>query len=182
MSDPFEALGADADLARAERAWRDELRAEAEEYEALAAKDLARSRRLVDVAVALCHRGDVVEATVVGAAFRGQVTYAAGDLACIATATSEVDVCLTAPLLLRVVERARRGGRPLGRGAAGFTARLAEYEASGERLLLGLVPRGQELDGRIEAVAVDHVLLAPAEGEVIHVAAAAVGWVRRPRS
>lgn len=182
MSDPFEALSADEDLARAERAWRDELRAEAEEYEALAAKDLARSRRLVDVAAALCHRGDVVEVTAVGAVFRGEVTDAAGDLACITTATGEVDLCLTAPLLLRVVERARRGGRPLGRGAAGFRARLAEYEASGEQVLLGLLPAGQELAGRIDAVALDHVLLSPTGGEVVYVAAAAVAWVRRPRS
>jgi len=180
MTDPFEALRADADLVRAEQAWRDELRAEAEEYEALAARDLARSRSLVDVAIALCHRGDVVEVSLAGATFRGEVTYAAGDLACLSTAAGEVDVRLGAPLLLRVVQRTRRGGRPLGRGPSSFTARLAEYEATGERLLVGLLPTGAELDGRVAAVAVDHVLLDTAHGDAVHVAATAVGWVRRP--
>jgi hypothetical protein len=122
----------------------------------------------------------VVEVELAGARFRGEVTYAAGDLACLATATGAVDVRLGAPVLLRVVQRNRRGGRPLGRGPSSFTARLAEYEATGERLLLGLTPSGAELDGRVDAVAVDHVVLRP-EGEepVVHVAAAALGWVRR---
>lgn len=167
----------DPELAELGQAFRDELRAEAQAYEALAAKDLLRRRSLVEVAVELLHRGDRVTALAGSATFTGVVSYAAGDLACLETAAGPVDVRLGGALALRVVERVRSGGRPLGRGPAGFTARLHEHEAAGTSLELGCVAIG-DLRGRIEAVAADHVVLVDAEGRRCFVALAALAWVR----
>lgn len=177
--DPLEDLRRDPDLARTGAYVRAELRAEAEEYEALAAKDLARSRTLRDVAMSACHRGDLVEVLVASGRFVGRVVAAAGDLASLETATEAVDVWLRAPLALRVVERARSGGRSTGGGAASFKARLAEHEASGVPLVVGTrLPPG-ELHGVIAAVAVDHVVLED-RGTARHVALAAVDLVHHP--
>lgn len=179
--DPLADLRRDPDLARTGAYVRAELRAEAEEYEALAAKDLARSRTLRDLALSWCHRGDTVEAVTACGRFVGHVVYAAGDLASMATATEAVDLSLRAPLALRVVERARSGGQGTGRGAASFKARLAEHEASGVPLVLGTrIPPG-DLHGVLAAVAVDHVVLDD-RGTVHHVALAAIDLARRPRS
>lgn len=178
--DPLEDLRRDPDLARTGAFVRAELRAEAEEYEALAAKDLARSRTLRDVALSWCHRGDTVEAVSASGRFVGRVVYAAGDLATMETATHVVDLWLRAPLAMRVVERARSGGRGTGRGASSFKARLAEHEASGVPVVVGTrVPPG-ELHGVLSAIAVDHLVLAD-QGAVRHVALAAVDLVRHRR-
>lgn len=177
--DPLEDLRRDPDLARMGAFVRAELRAEAEEYEALAAKDLARSRTLRDVTLSWCHRGDVVDAVTASGRFVGRVVYAAGDLTCMETATEAVDLWLRAPIVLRVVERARSGGQGTGRGASGFKARLAEHEASGVPLVLGTrLPPG-DLHGVLAAVAVDHVVLDD-RGTVHHVGLAAIDLVRRP--
>jgi hypothetical protein len=167
----------DPDLVRLGQVFRDELRAEAQAYEALAAKDLLRRRSLPDVARELVHRGDRVQALTGSTTFAGVVTYAAGDLVCLRTPAGAVDLRLTGPLALRVVERVRTGGLPTGRGPAGFTARLHEHEASGVLLELGCPSLG-DLRGRIEAVAVDHVVLREADGQRCFVALRALAWVR----
>lgn len=180
MSDPFERLRSDPDLARAASEVRAELRAEAEEYEALAARDLVRSRTLRDVALLACHRGDTVEVVTAGGRVVGTVVYAAGDLACLETATEAVDVWLRAPVGLRVVERARAGGRGSGRGAESFRARLSEHEAARVPLTLSTRLPGGEIAGVVEAVAVDHLVLR--DGEQVHyVGLAAIDLARRPR-
>ena len=180
-SDPFEEWGADPDFERLGWHLRAELRAEAEEYERLAAVDALRGRRLGDVALELLHRGDVVAVDLAGRSFTGAVVYTAGDLLCVRGAGSVVDVNLEAPLSLRVVERVRRGGAGRSGGPPGFKARLFEHEAGGGTVTLGTRLVVGELSGRIDAVAVDHVLLLDADGAPWHVALTAVDFVRRPR-
>jgi hypothetical protein len=169
--------GDDADLARLGQAFDDELRAEAEEYEALAAKDLLRRRDLGAVARELLHRGDRVAVTSGGRTFTGVVVHAAGDLACLETAGGVVDVRLGGPVAIRVVEVVRTGGLPSGRGAGSFVARLHEHEAAGVTVELGCAALDSEPRGRLAAVASDHVVL-DAESGRSYVALAAIGWAR----
>ncbi len=68
--------------------------------------------------------------------------------------------------LLRVVQRVREGGQPPGRGARTFCARLTEHEVAG--IPLQLLVRGEGVvEGTIDAVAVDHVLLRTRHGTVL---------------
>jgi hypothetical protein len=167
----------DPELAVLGHAFHDELRAEAEADEALAAKHLLRRRGLADVALELLHRGDRVTAAVAGMSFTGIVRYAAGDLACLRTARTEVDLRLSAGVVLRVVEPVRGGGQPRGRGPASFVARLHEHEAGGRAVELGgpALPGG--LAGRIEAVGGDHLVLTEPDGRRAYVGLVAVAYV-----
>jgi hypothetical protein len=169
------------ELARLDRAMRAELRAEAEAYEELAATGLLRERRLADVALELLSRGDVVAVAFAGVTFTGTLTHAAGDLACVRTALADVDVHLGAPLVLRVVERTRAGGRSRRRDPASFGARLREHEASGALVGLGTT-MGAALRGRVGAVAVDHVVVDEVGGGRCFVARSALAYVARSRS
>jgi hypothetical protein len=168
----------DPELARLGAAFRAELRAEAEAYEALAAKDLLRRRNLTDVALELVHRGDRVAALVGGMTFTGVVGYASGDLACLRTTGGDVDLRLTGPIGLRVVEPVRSGGLPRGVGPASFTARLHEHEAAGVELELGCLHQPAALRGRLAAVGADHVVLLEPTGQRCYVALAAIVWAR----
>lgn len=170
----------DPDLARLERLWHAERRAEAAEYERLAALDLERNRRLTDVARELCHRGDVVAVTAGGRTFTGTVVAAVGDLARIRSPAAEVDLNLAAPVHLRVVERVREGGTVPVAGAESFRARLAEHEAAGEVVELAVTRPGGTIVARIRAASLDHVVL-EADGQVSYLSIAAVEAVVRPR-
>jgi hypothetical protein len=167
----------DPDLARLGQEFRDELRAEAEEYEQLAAKDHLRGRRLVDVAMELVHRGDRVAVTIGEQRLTGVVTYAAGDLACVRTPAGDVDLNLAAPLAVQVVERVRSGGAARGRGPSSFVARLHEHEAGFVPVELGCPLLPADLRGRIVAVGADHVVL-DADGQTWFVATSAITYVR----
>lgn len=174
----FSQWSRDPDLAGAAAHYRAELRAEAAEYEALAARDRLRDRSLGEVAVELLARGDVVAIALPGRSFTGTLRHAAGDLACLRTAAGEdVDVCLTGVLALRVVEAVRDGGRSRGPGAASFTARLAEHEAAATIVEVGArVPDGGVV-GRIEAASHDHVVVACPDGARWFVARRAIDYV-----
>jgi hypothetical protein len=176
-SDPFEEWGADPDFERLGWHLRAELRAEAEEYERLAAVDALRGRRLGDVALELLHRGDVVAVDLAGRSFTGAVVYTAGDLLCVRGAGSVVDVNLEAPLSLRVVERVRRGGAGRSGGPPGFKARLFEHEAAGTLVEIGCRLPVADLSGRIRAVAVDHLVVDQAGGDRRYVALRAIDYV-----
>ena len=139
--------------------FRDELRAEAEAYEELAARDHLRGRDLAGVALELLHRGDVGAAAVGARTVTGAVTYAAGDLLCLRTPSAELDLALHGPVALHVVEQVRSGGRPRGPGPGSFKARLAEHEHAGSELEVGCPALGVDLRGRIAAVAPDHLVL-----------------------
>ncbi len=167
----------DHELAQLGQAFRDELRAEAEAYEALAAKALLRGRTLAEVAVELLHRGDRVAVRCGDEVFTGEVIDAVGDLVRIRLAVGAVDVDLAGVTSIRVVERVRSGGRGRGGGATSFTARLHEHEAARVSVELGgaTLP---SIQGRIEAVATDHVVLTEPGGQRVYLRRGAIGWVR----
>lgn len=172
----------DPELEALDRRFRDELRAEAEEYERLAAKDLLRSRDLSAVALELLHRGDVVGLVVGDRPFLGTVTYAARGLLCLRTATQEVDVSLTGPLAIQVVERVRDGGQGRARGAGSFVARLREHEMTRGTVELWCPGLAVELRGVVAAVAVDHVVFDTSGGQRWFVARSAIAAVVRQRA
>lgn len=157
-SDPFEELARDPQLRWADERYRAELRAEAEEYERLAAKDLLRGRTLQDAARDLSQRGDVVALVMDSRTLVGEIVFASSDLARLRTLNGDIDVNLNAVSVMRVVERVPHGG-VVSNGPTSFTARLYEHEASGDRLeLYTRLPTG-EVVGRIHAVAIDHVVV-----------------------
>lgn len=168
----------DPDLARLGQSFRDGLRAEAQEDEQLAAKDLLRARHLDDVALELLARGDRVEVVTGGLRLVGEVVHAARDLACVDTVSGVVDVHLAAPLAVRVIERVRSGGGPRARGASSFRARLAQHEAAGTPMELRCPALGLDVVGRLAAVGADHVVLDEAGGERTYLALAAIALVR----
>jgi hypothetical protein len=166
------------DLRRVERRMRAELRAEAEEYERLAALDLLRGRTLADVARELVGRGDVVAVTVGARTFVGPVVHAAADLACVRAAAEDVDVNLPATAAIRIVERSRSGGWR-GAGPDSFKARLFEHERGGAPVEVGWA--AERLVGVVRAVAVDHAVVDDADGRRWHLVTARIGYLASPR-
>jgi hypothetical protein len=178
MREPPIPAGDDPELARLGQAFRDEVRAEAQAYEALAAQDHLRRRRLADVALELLHRGDRVTVHLPGAAFSGEVVDAAANLCTLATAAGRVDLRLDAVLEIVVTAPSRSGGRSRAAGTSTFLARLREHEASGALVEVGAAER--LLEGRIAAVAEDHLVLDGTSGLRRYVALPAIAWVRVP--
>lgn len=166
------------DLGRVERRMRAELRAEAEEWERLAALDLLRGRTLADVARELVGRGDVVAVSAGARTFVGPVVHAAGDLACVRTTAEDIDVNLPATAAVRVVERSRSGGSPAA-GPDSFKARLFEHERGGDPVEVGWA--AERLLGVVRAVAVDHVVVDDADGHRWHLTTARIGYLASPR-
>jgi hypothetical protein len=178
MRDVFDYWAADPELRRLAAEMTAELRAEAEEYERLAALDALRSRRLPEVALELLHRGDVVAVEFAHRSFLGRALYAAGDLLCLRTHREDVDIRMEAPLGLRVVERVCAGGRSRGVGSPSFKARLFEHEASGAEVVIGCrLSVGSELTGRVHAVAVDHLVVEEMSGQRWYLSLRAIDYV-----
>lgn len=153
-----------------------ELRADAEETERLVALAARRRRTLGDVAAALLARGDRIEVDVPGRRFTGTVVHAGADLLRLRAAGGPVDVNLRGPVSLQVVERAAAGGSDRSDGAPSFRSRLSELELEGATVELGDGRDG--LVGRIDVVAVDHVVLVDRVGTERYVARAAITYVR----
>ena len=143
-----------------------EVRAEQADYEHMALQAERRARSLADVARELMVRGDVVEVRTGATALVGRIIHVGADLAVLRTVRGAVDLALPRAHRLRVVERARSGGTPPARGARTFRARLTEHEVSAVRLTI-LTADGEEVDGTVEAVAQDHVLVATRHGVVV---------------
>lgn len=141
------------------RRLRDEVRAEAEEVERLAATAAARARSLADVVADL--RGDTVHIAIGERAFTGTVVTSGRDYLTLTTAAGTVDVRLGGSSELHVVAR---GPAPAATPpvAPTFRARLLEHEVSGSEVDVGVVDRG-DIRGRIVAVAVDHLVLRDAD-------------------
>lgn len=183
MRDAFDYWADDPDLRRLAAEMAAELRAEAGEYERLAALDALRSRAVSEVALELLHRGDVVAVELARRSFVGTTIYAAGDLLCLRTRTEDVDIWLQAPLGLRVVEHVRSGGLSRGLGCASFKARLCEHEASGGEVVIGCRLSGNgELAGRVHAVAIDHLVIEAVSGQRWYVSLRAIDYVATRRS
>lgn len=187
--DELAGFGGDPDLSGAGASLREEWRAEEEEYGRAAAAQWTHRRRLVDVATELMHRGDTVAITTAGATFTGTVTYVAEDLVTLRTPAGRVDVhaalpttvgrdraLLPAPLVIRVVERARAGGLRPGPGVESFRARLHEYEADGREVVVGSSLVTEELRGLI-TLGRDHVHVRSRDGAETYLPTAWIAYV-----
>src|SRR5882672_11972194 len=127
------------DLEDVAAAIRSEIRLEAEEAEREAAVSAAMRRDVADVARELMAHGDTVAIDAGERVFVGQIMAVGSDVVSIDRGPGRVDVHLKALQRLRVVKRARSGGRRGARGgAASLRARLLELHVSGETIEAGV--------------------------------------------
>jgi hypothetical protein len=169
---------------------REEWRAEEEEWSRAAAAQWAHGRRLVDIARELMHRGDTVSVSTARSAFTGQVTHVGVDVLRLHTAGGLVDVHLAAltaggdggrhvrlpaPIVLRVLERARSGGRA-GAGPDTLRAGLLEYESDAVEVVVGSLLLEDELRGAI-TVGRDHLRVCDRDGGEAYLPLAWISWV-----
>jgi hypothetical protein len=164
---------------------REERRAEEEEYTRAAARQWARHRDLVDVVRELQHRGDTISVQVGDMVFVGVIDAIGRDYVRLRTEGGRVDLRLAAsasdgtpaPVLVRVVSRARHGGRRAEADAPTFRARLLEYDGDEIEAVVGAPTVGAELRGCL-TVGRDHVVVRDRDGEHTYVPLGCVAWVR----
>lgn len=180
----------DPDLSGTGAAMRAEWRADEEEYGRAALAQWGHQRRLTDITTELMHRGDTVAVTVVGATFTGTITYVGDDLVTVRTPVGRVDVhtalpvavagdrraLAPAPLVLRVVERAKAGGVRPGNETSGFRARLHEYEADATELVIGSALVPDEVRG-VVTLGRDHVHVRGRDGAETYLPIAWIAYV-----
>jgi hypothetical protein len=187
--DPLETGG--ADLGETAGRLRDEWRAEEEEWSRAAAARWTHGRRLVDIARELMHRGDTVAVTTGRSSFRGEVTHVGTDVLRLGTVGGPVDVHLAAlavggdgnrhirlaaPIVLRVVTRARSGGRRAGAGADSFRACLLEHETEADDVVVGTSLLDDDFRGML-TVGRDQVRVCDRDGGETYLPLAWVSWV-----
>lgn len=174
--------GGGSDLGAAAGSMREAWRAEEEEWSRAAAARWAHSRSLVDVARELMHRGDTVEVTAGDATFTGEVTDVGRDGLRLRTAAGIVDVQLGGPaaVVLRVVGRARSGGRRGTDPPTTFRARLLQREAGGAEVVVGSALLREELRG-VVTVGRDQLRVCDGAGSETYLPLAWVSWVHPRR-
>jgi hypothetical protein len=164
---------------------REERRAEEEEYTRAAARQWARHRDLVDVARELQHRGDTASIQLRDIVFVGTIDAVGRDYLQLRTDGGRIDIPLRdgsserAPrrLLLRVVKRAREGGRRAEPAALTFRARLLEYDGEEIDAIVGSDLLREELRGRL-TVGRDHIVVRDRDSEESYVPFDCVAWVK----
>jgi hypothetical protein len=161
---------------------REEWRTEQEAATDDAAEQWRHSRTLLDLARDHMHRGDRVTITVAGHRAVGEVVEVAGDRIALLDDSLpgdahrvDVHVVESVPLILRVVERARAGGRS-GARTATFRARLLELEAAGGPVAVASAIDSELFVGRL-SVGTDLVIVASASGVETVIALSAVASV-----
>ncbi len=164
---------------------REERRAEEEEYSRAALRQWARHRDILDVVRELQHRGDTVSMQAGDIVFIGTIDAVGRDYVQLRTDGGRVDVRLApspndhtpAPMLVRVVSRARHGGRRTEADAPTFRARLLEYDGDEIEAVVGVPTIGDELRGCL-VVGRDHVAVRDRDGGETYVSLDCVVWVR----
>ncbi len=146
--DELEGLARHPDLGGFAATLRVEWRDEEEELARAALEQWTHQRTLGDVARELMHRGDNVAVLSNGTAFSGRIIEVGRDVVVVATVLGKVDIHLEAPVMLRVVERAKSGGTR-GGGVNSFRARMAEREMDGDEVIVGTVLTRHTLRGAI---------------------------------
>lgn len=182
--DAFDDLASDASLESVFGAAREDRRAEEEEYTRAAARQWARHRDLVDVVRQLQHRGDTLSMQVGDLIFIGVLDVVGDDYVQLGTDGGRVDIPLLTsrdqrdprPVLVRVVERARAGGRRTRPSAQTFRARLIEYDGEEIEAVVGTTGH-EQLRGRI-VVGRDHVVIRDRDDGETYVPLSCVAWVR----
>jgi len=167
----------------AREAWR----AEEEEYTKAALRQWARHRDLLDVVRELQHRGDTISVQVGRVVFVGVVDAVGRDYLQLRTDGGRVDIRLAshtpegAPIpVVRVVRRARHGGRRAEANAPSFRARLLEYDGDEIEAVVGVPSVEDELRGCL-VIGRDHVVVRDRDGGETYVPFGAVAWVRPRR-
>ena len=151
----------------------EELRADAEENERLAAQAARRNASLADVARDAMFRGDKVALRFTNHTVSGQVAHASGDLLTVETTAGTVHVNLGVPVTLTVIEPDAAEGRTPEQGVDSLRARLFELELAEAEVELQAAGFDGSIRGRVAVVATDHVVLRTDDGN-LHVAFAAV--------
>lgn len=170
--DPYEELAREMRLGPGA-----EMRAEAEVVEQETHQGRLRHRSLGDVARHWAARGDITTITIGDASLTGRVIHVGTDYLTLETPTQLVEIRLD-----RAMVRVRpqpAGGVTLGRGSVTFTARLAEFEHTGESVTV--VAGSHQVSGFIEVGAVDHVLVTDENGEQTLIPHHLIDRVIRPR-
>ena len=174
------------DLGATGAAMREEWRTEQEAATDDAAEQWRHSRTLLDVARDHMHRGDRVAITVAGHRAVGEIVEVALDRIALLDESLpgdgrrvDVHVVDSVPLTLRVVERARAGGRS-GAHTATFRARLLELESSGAPVAIATVSDAEAFVGSF-SVGTDFVVIATAVGIETVIALSAVASVSPAR-
>jgi hypothetical protein len=132
-----------------------------------AVQQWAHGRRMADFARELAERGDRVAIDVAGRSFGGVVVAVGDDRLDVQTAAGVVNIrlalgdtasALLAPIVVRRVLPARRGGGRPPSALVTFRARLLELEAHGATVRVGSRLLGDERQGPI-TVGRDHLLV-----------------------
>jgi len=165
-----------AELAGLGAAAREEWRADEEEWGRAAVEQWTHGRGLLDVARELMHRGDAVAVVAGDTTFTGTITYVGSDVLQVHTGGGLVDVHTATPVVLRVVTRARAGGRRPGAAPSTFRARLLERESDAGDVVVGSMLLRDELKGRLR-VGADHVVVRDDGGPETYVPMAWISWV-----
>ena len=158
----FEALleSMQRDLEDVAAAIRSEIRLEAEEAEREAAISAAMRRDLSDVARELMAHGDTVAVDVGERIFVGPIVAVGTDVLTLEAGSWRVDVNLNSLQRMRVVKRARSGGRRATHGStASFRARLLELQLSGEAIEAGTISSDEPVIGPVALVGCDHIAI-----------------------
>jgi hypothetical protein len=167
------------DLEEVAAAIRSEIRLEAEEAEREAAVSAAMRRDVADVARELMAHGDTVALDVGQCSFVGPILAVGTDVVTVGTAASRVDVNLKFLQCMRVVKRARSGGRRgTHGGTASFRARLLELQLSGEAIEAGIAGTGEPVTGPVALVGSDHIALGEEAGPEWFVPFTSLAFVR----
>jgi hypothetical protein len=170
--DPFDELAREMRLGPGA-----EMRAEAEAVEQETHQGRLRHRSLGDVARSWAARGDITTVTAGDAALTGRVIHVGSDYLTLETQTQLVEIRLDQAMVR--VQPQPAGGVPLARGSVTFTARLAEFEQTGEPVTV--VAGSHHVSGFIEVGAVDHVVVTDETGAQTFIPHHLIQRVIRPR-
>ena len=172
----------DGDLRARGAAVRAEWRADEETWTRAAFERWEHGRTLVDIARECMHRGDTVALTTAQVVVRGVIIAVAEDTVRLVDREGEVDVQLGdhAPIVIRVVTRARSGGARSVDDSCAFRARLLEHENTRD-VELGTFASSDVLVGELR-IGGDHVRVRSGDTGDAFVPLPMVAWVRAARS
>ena len=98
-------------------------------------------------------------------------------IAAVTTGSDGRHIRLAAPVMIRVLERVRTGGRSAGAGPDSFRACFLAHETEATEVVAGSVLVDDELRGTV-SVGRDHVCLCDRDGGEAYLPLAWISWVR----
>lgn len=181
---PDDACTSAPGLARDAGEWREAWRCEEETWARAALERWWHERTLVERVRDLAHGGDTIAVTVASTVtFVGVVVAVGLDVAVLTTSSGPVDVRLAsdvtgapAPVVVRVVQRARSGGRRADPGPLSLRTRLLAHETAGVEVVVGTAaPPGEERG--LPRLGRDHVTVLGHDAVETLIPLAWVAWV-----